>query len=189
MSGLQTLVEAITAAATTLYARDVAAHPENPDLWTPNPTLFSPATEEQISTVEQHLGKYLDPLHRELLAITDGWHHYNGWQSFLGSDDYLTRPQFVRSGSSWDELRDANWAFWDAADAPVRHPLPADRTTLIPIALPEEGYGAVSSIVAGGPRTAPGPVFTSGAGLAESFDSLNDYLTAELDSLNQQLDR
>ncbi|WHU49333.1 SMI1/KNR4 family protein [Gordonia sp. L191] len=146
MTTLKELVDSLTTASRALRDRDIAANPDQPELWTNEPTLFPPATPDEIDSVELRLGAHLDPLHRELLTITNGWHYYNGWQCFLSTSDILLdSPSFTLTGISWDELRNANWAFWDSLDEAQhpRHPLPTDRETFIPIATPTAGYGDV----------------------------------------------
>lgn len=45
------------------------------------------ATEEQLVAAEGRLGRPLDPQHRELLSVTDGWHHFTISYSLLGTGD------------------------------------------------------------------------------------------------------
>ncbi|MFE3188158.1 SMI1/KNR4 family protein [Nocardia sp. NPDC059240] len=57
----------------------------------PNP----PATEEQLRAAEDRLGRSLDPQHRELLSVANGWEHFFISYSLLGTDD-------IGAGRRWE---------------------------------------------------------------------------------------
>ncbi|MFD6156525.1 hypothetical protein ACFWF7_18305 [Nocardia sp. NPDC060256] len=58
-----------------------------PDLYAP-PTYPNPgACESDLAAAEERIGRPLDPIHRRLLEVADGWKEYDGNRNLLGTRD------------------------------------------------------------------------------------------------------
>ncbi|MEV6767944.1 SMI1/KNR4 family protein [Nocardia sp. NPDC051030] len=143
----------------------------------PNP----PATEEQLRAAEDRLGRSLDPQHRELLSLINGWEHFFISYNLLGTDD-------IGAGRRWefgiDQTRewfeDEEWAEQiGAAHDPSQYHLVIEN---------DNGYGGTLYLFVGQAQR-----LATGAGVPlpneETYPDLYTYLRRELDAMVASADQ
>jgi hypothetical protein len=100
------------------------------------------ATPQQIADAERQIGVRLHRKHRDFLLHADGWPHFSGPISLLGTKDYLGSPLYERALANLDSLRQ-----------PVGYL--SRNKTLFPIGVSEATLDTLCMPVAGGTAKAP----------------------------------
>ncbi|MFI1912299.1 SMI1/KNR4 family protein [Nocardia sp. NPDC020380] len=148
-----------------------------PDLYAP-PTYPNPgASESDLAAAEARLGRPLDPIHRQLLQIADGWKEYDGSHTLLGTAD-IGLSDTWRSAVEMIEI-------YSTDGGPI-FGWPANPADTVPLC---EYYAEMSFVImTDGPDHTTGQVRSFSSGSNEVFHNVETWLRCELADETDYLD-
>ncbi|MFF2555538.1 hypothetical protein ACFVUS_31340 [Nocardia sp. NPDC058058] len=135
------------------------------------------ATQAQLVAAEQRLGRPLDPQHRELLSVADGWGYFNLFYSLLGTAEIGVGARWasgVESARIWFETEEWDEEIGARTDAEDYHQLVTS----------DNGYFSTAFVFVGESASLPtGSVVQLPPEDNDTYPDLYSYLTAKVDEI------
>ncbi|MFE3196000.1 SMI1/KNR4 family protein [Nocardia sp. NPDC059240] len=149
-----------------------------PELYAP-PTLPRPgASESDLEAAEGRLGRRLDPVHRQLLQVANGWPEFDGSRNLLGTAD-------IGVSTAWGAAQEMIDIYAETGGGAM-FGWPADRADAVPIC--EYSHSTAFVIMSDGPDHAAGQVRDFSSGSNSVFHTVETWLRCELENETDWLD-
>ncbi|GAB2568497.1 hypothetical protein GCM10027167_89640 [Nocardia heshunensis] len=149
-----------------------------PELYAP-PTRPRPgASEADLAAAEERLGRRLDPVHRQLLEVADGWPEFDGSRNLLGTAD-------IGRSAAWGSAQEMIEIYAETA-GDTMFGWPADPADAVPIC--EYSHSTAFVVMTDGPDHVAGQVRDFSSGSNAVFHTVETWLRCELENETNWLD-